>query len=247
MPFIDTAGGPVAYLDEGAGPPLVLLHGIQGTAKTWDRVAPLLAPRYRVVRPDLRGRGDSLTPADAGAYRMQGFADDLDATLAMIGRPAVVVAWSMGVSVTLELLQRQSAAQPRALVLVSGTPFVGTEARWFTGAGAQEVAQQARERATLLGLTESASPQVVAASWQEVQQADYRDLLRRIAIPTLVIHGARDDQCPLSHGRLLAQGIAGARIEEWDGTGHNPMAHDPVRFAAALDAFVASLPQGRND
>ncbi|HEX9172908.1 MAG TPA: alpha/beta fold hydrolase [Telluria sp.] len=243
MPMINAAGGPVAYLDEGDGPPIVLLHGIQGTARTWDRVAQALVPHYRVVRPDLRGRGQSHTPAGAGAYRMPDFADDLDATLAMIGRPAVVVAWSMAVSVTLELLLgRCPATLPRALVLVSGTPFVGTEARWFAGSSADEVAQEAQARAIALALSESAAPHAVAASWQQVQQADYRARLNAITLPTLVVHGVDDDQCPLSHGRLMAQTIPGARMVEWDATGHNPMARDPARFAAAIDAFVASLP-----
>jgi pimeloyl-ACP methyl ester carboxylesterase len=241
MPLIDAASGPVAYLDEGAGPPLVLLHGIQGTASTWDRVTSELAPRYRVVRPNLRGRGQSGTPADGGAYRMRDFADDLNATLEMIGRPAVVVAWSMGVSVTLELLRRHPAAQPRALVLASGTPWVGTEARWFAGANAEQVAEEASLRARRLGLTESATPFAVAASWRQVQQADYRELLSSITIPTLVIHGVQDDQCPVGHGRQIAQRIPGARIDEWEGTGHNPMAADPLRFARALDGFICSL------
>jgi haloacetate dehalogenase len=48
----------------GAGPPVLLLHGHPRTHATWHRVAPLLAARFTVVCPDLRGFGRSSKPAD---------------------------------------------------------------------------------------------------------------------------------------------------------------------------------------
>src|SRR3954469_13736940 len=47
----------------GAGPPLLLLHGYPQTHAMWHWVAPMLADRFTVVCPDLRGYGDSDTPA----------------------------------------------------------------------------------------------------------------------------------------------------------------------------------------
>jgi pimeloyl-ACP methyl ester carboxylesterase len=242
MPHIDTPAGPISYLDQGAGPSLVLVHGIQGTARTWDRVAGELDSRYRVIRPNLRGRGASHTPPGGDEYSLLGFAEDLAATLDMIGRPAVLVAWSMGVSVTLELLRSFRDVHPRALILVSGTPCVGDEARWFRGDNAAQVANEARARGLALSLTEAALPHAVAASWQHVRQADFRGGLASISLPVQVLHGELDDQCPIAHGRMLAREIAGARIEEWAGTGHNPMAADPLRFAEAVHRFVTTLP-----
>jgi len=241
MPIIETINGAVSYAEQGAGAPIVLLHGIQGTARTWDTVAPLLSPRYRVVMPNLRGRSESVTPADADAYRLSEFASDLSAVLEMINRTAVIVAWSMGVSVTLELLRRHPHPELRGLVLVSGSPCVGDEARWFNGTTAEEVADEARERGKRLSLIEAAEPHAVAASWQHVKQADFRESLSRILMPALIIHGADDDQCPISHGRQLSQRIPGAQREEWLDTGHNPMAKDPVRLARAIGYFVDSL------
>lgn len=242
MPHIDTPAGPLAYLDQGSGPVLVLLHGIQGTARTWDDIAKALEPRYRVVRPNLRGRGASHTPPGADEYSLAGFAADLAAILRSIGEPAVVVAWSMGVSVTLEMLRSIPDVRPRGLMLVSGTPCAGDEAHWFRGASAAEVAEEARARCLALSLTEAASPHAVAASWQHVRLADFRADLAAVAVPVQVLHGVQDDQCPIAHGRLLAQQIPGALIEEWSGTGHNLMAADPARFAEAVDKFASSLP-----
>ncbi|WP_035683918.1 alpha/beta fold hydrolase, partial [Azospirillum brasilense] len=73
------------------------------------------------------------------------------------------------------------------------------------------------------------------------EQAFHGRTLAAVSVPTLVVHGAADDQCPLSHGRAIADAIAGAELEVWEGCGHNPMAHDPQRLADALAAFMARL------
>lgn len=241
MPTIMTDDGPVSFRESGTGHPLVLLHGIQGTAKTWDAVVPMLSADYRLICPNLRGRADSHSPVDAQAYTLKGFASDLASILASVCEPAIIVAWSMGVSVTLELLRQESSAPVRALVLVSGTPYAGHEARWFHSTTLPDLEQEARERAEKLHLVEAAQPQAVAAAWRQVQQADYRELLPNLPYPTLVIHGSDDDQCPIAHGRLLATSIPGAKMDEWTGCGHNPMAHDPVRFSRVVASFAHTL------
>ena len=52
------------YLGTGAGEPVVLLHGWPQTSHEWRRVIPLLAPRHRVIAPDLRGLGDTSRPLE---------------------------------------------------------------------------------------------------------------------------------------------------------------------------------------
>ncbi|MGM0575986.1 MAG: alpha/beta fold hydrolase [Myxococcota bacterium] len=55
-------GTTIAWTEMGSGPPLVLLHGILDTHRTWRRVAPHLARRFRVLMPDLPGHGQSGRP-----------------------------------------------------------------------------------------------------------------------------------------------------------------------------------------
>jgi pimeloyl-ACP methyl ester carboxylesterase len=52
-------GVDVRYLVGGEGPPVVLVHGLGGAARTWLAVAPALAERHRVIVPDLPGHGGS--------------------------------------------------------------------------------------------------------------------------------------------------------------------------------------------
>jgi haloacetate dehalogenase len=51
------------YLEAGNGPPVVLLHGFPETSYAWRHQIPVLARRYRVIAPDLRGYGDTEKPA----------------------------------------------------------------------------------------------------------------------------------------------------------------------------------------
>ena len=49
-------------------PPVILLHGFPESHRTWAKVAPLLADRFRLIMPDLRGFGESDRPQDVAAY-----------------------------------------------------------------------------------------------------------------------------------------------------------------------------------
>ncbi len=72
----------------GAGPPVLLLHGFPQTHACWHRVAPVLAARFTVVCPDLRGYGDSgRPPADPAhrAYSKRAMAGDQVETMGRLG------------------------------------------------------------------------------------------------------------------------------------------------------------------
>jgi 2-hydroxymuconate-semialdehyde hydrolase len=59
------AGGAMAYVDEGEGPAVVLIHGYPTSAHLWRDLVPILAPTFRAIAPDLLGYGDSDKPAEA--------------------------------------------------------------------------------------------------------------------------------------------------------------------------------------
>jgi pimeloyl-ACP methyl ester carboxylesterase len=217
--------------------PLVLLHGIQGTARSWQGVMERLPAGFPVLVPNLRGRAGSPVPAQTEAYALAQFAEDLEAVLAAVGRPVVLAGWSMGVLVTLAYLQRFGPQRLRALALVSGTACPGDDARWFRGDNAEAIAQEARQRAENLKLVESAAPVAVAGAWLSARSCDFRAELARIDRPTLVIHGTEDDQCPLTHGRLMADHIAGSRFAVYESGGHNLLAQFPRELAEQLAAL----------
>jgi 2-hydroxymuconate-semialdehyde hydrolase len=69
------SGGDLAYVDEGDGPAVVLLHGFPTSSHLWRDVVPLLAPRFRVIAPDLLGYGASSKPDDEASLTVPAQAD----------------------------------------------------------------------------------------------------------------------------------------------------------------------------
>jgi haloacetate dehalogenase len=85
---VDVGEAVLRVRHEGAGPPILLLHGHPRTHTTWHRVAPLLAAGHAVVCPDLRGYGESSKPpttADHEPYSKRAMARDCVALMRALG------------------------------------------------------------------------------------------------------------------------------------------------------------------
>jgi len=101
-------------LEAGQGPPLVLLHGLFGSARNWGAVQKALAADYRVVALDLRNHGAS-PHAPGMAYAAQ--AEDVAETLAALGiESAVVLGHSMGGKVAMMLALTRPELVERLIV-----------------------------------------------------------------------------------------------------------------------------------
>jgi pimeloyl-ACP methyl ester carboxylesterase len=89
--FADANGLRFAYLEQGAGPLVLLAHGFPDTAFTWDRALPALAQAgYRAVAPFMRGYAPTEIPAD-GAYDTDTLGKDLVALILALGADAAIV------------------------------------------------------------------------------------------------------------------------------------------------------------
>ena len=68
---VSTPNGEFALIDEGAGTPVLLLHGFPDSKRLWQHQIPALVDAgYRVIAPDLRGYGDSPRPLEKEQYAM---------------------------------------------------------------------------------------------------------------------------------------------------------------------------------
>ncbi|WNG85662.1 SDR family oxidoreductase [Mycobacterium sp. ITM-2016-00317] len=109
--FVQSSDGVrIAVFEQGdpGGPTLVLVHGLGGTHRVWDSVVELLTDRFRIVRYDLRGAGESGAPDQTSAYALSRYADDFAAVVD--GDTAVhVLADGWGATGVWEYLQRPDA------------------------------------------------------------------------------------------------------------------------------------------
>lgn len=99
MPYADSDGVRINYRIEGAGPPLVLVHGFTETLESWYELGfvAALASDYRLILIDIRGHGASGKPHDPGAYVLERRVGDVTAVLdALALRKAHFWGYSMG-------------------------------------------------------------------------------------------------------------------------------------------------------
>jgi pimeloyl-ACP methyl ester carboxylesterase len=107
----DSGGVDIAYLDEGEGPPILLIHGFASSANiNWVEpgwVDTLVKAGRRVIALDNRGHGESGKPHDPAAYTLENMAGDARRLLDHLGiASADVMGYSMGARIAARLAIR---------------------------------------------------------------------------------------------------------------------------------------------
>jgi haloacetate dehalogenase len=104
------------YLEAGAGPPVVLLHGFPETSFAWRFQIPALAPHYRVIAPDLRGYGETDKPSKG--YDKRTIAHDIVELLNSLGVGRVaLVGHDRGARVATRLAKNHPSVVDRLVVM----------------------------------------------------------------------------------------------------------------------------------
>jgi pimeloyl-ACP methyl ester carboxylesterase len=118
------SGVELAVRDEGAGPPVLLLHGFPDSSALWrHQIAALTDAGFRAVAPDLRGFGESEKPAEVGAYRVGRSVADMVALLDALEMSRVrVVGHDWGASVAWALASFVPERVERLVVMSVGHP-----------------------------------------------------------------------------------------------------------------------------
>jgi pimeloyl-ACP methyl ester carboxylesterase len=250
------------YCDLGEGPPIVLLHGWTMTHQVWDQQVLDLGARHRLILPDLRGHGDSDKPLRG--YELDRHAADIDALISRLELgPVTLVGWSFGGMTAM----RVAAAYPdrvHGLVLINaaGPKYLATDDFPYGHSGATLQEWLGRERQELapwrrfcmeamprvpydplltdwLWMQSMRTPSWAAAPMlEDYARADLRPELGRITAPTLILHGRHDVFCAPEAARFVAGAIPGARLIEFEDSGHSPQWEERDRFKAALDLFL---------
>lgn len=112
-------GHRVAYRMAGAGPPVILIHGITASSQVWEPVWQGLARNHTVIAPDLLGHGQSAKPR--GDYSMGAFASGIrDLALWLDLGPATVVGHSLGGGVAMQFAYQFPERTHRLALVSSG-------------------------------------------------------------------------------------------------------------------------------
>jgi pimeloyl-ACP methyl ester carboxylesterase len=259
MDTVHAAGHRIAYDLKGEGPPLVLLHGYVGDRRMWRPQIEALSDEFTVVAWDAPGYGGSSDPPES--FALSEFADCLAAFIEALGLGRVhVLGISFGGGLALELYSRHPEL-PMTLVLASA--YAG-----WAGSLPAEVVEERLTQALRLAdmapdelvtelmptmLTDSAPVELAkefAASMREFHPvglranarafaaAGLRDVLPRVAVPTLQLYGDRDTRAPGNVARDIHAGIPGSKLVVIPGAGHVCNVDAPERFNAEVRAFL---------
>jgi pimeloyl-ACP methyl ester carboxylesterase len=120
--YLDVGTRTVAYVEEGSGDPVLLLHGCPFHALEWQQVIPQLAGHYRVLAPDLPGLGDTPVRLDDD-YRLPQIAQTIVDLLDTLGIDAAHVVGHDHGGATAMLLMDHHPDRFRSLVLTNAEAY----------------------------------------------------------------------------------------------------------------------------
>jgi len=255
----------------GDGVPIVLLHGWMATADlNWFLLYDHLAARHAVVAPDLRGHGRGIR--SFGAFSIEDCADDVAGVLRELGvERAVVVGYSMGGPVALEVWRRHPERVAGLVLEATGLQFASTPLqqtawrllgatgvllRWPTGrmvlfrlgGGLEDVpAELLSFRGWADGEFRRNDPVEMVEAGRALSRFDARPYAATVDVPTAVVVTTRDRLVPPDEQFALAR-ATGATVFEFDAD-HSAVAFRPAEFAAVtLEAIAAvSRPVERDE
>ncbi len=250
------------FLASGKGPPLVILHGVFGSANNWKRIAADLAGNHRVLVVDLRNHGDSPW-AESMSYPEM--ADDVAAVIGReAGGRATVIGHSMGGKAAM-WLALSAPERVERLVVVDIAPVAYSERlsayvaamqavdlaavtrRADADAQLREAVPDAGIRAFLLqnlrldadGARWRLNLDVLAAEMGTI--SDFPDPGERTYDgPTLFVKGAKSDYIRDAHRAAIARHFPNARARVVPGAGHWVHVEALEAFLRALRSFLGT-------
>jgi pimeloyl-ACP methyl ester carboxylesterase/UDP:flavonoid glycosyltransferase YjiC (YdhE family) len=258
--YATRAGVKLVWQATGGGPrDLVLLPQCQPAtySRQFKAQVPYLSRYFRVVTTDPRGNGRSDRPATG--YDLDSRYLDLLAVLDEAVRPPFAL---VAVSCAAMLAFRYAVDHPDRLshlILLGGQyaesmpqPFeekVAPVIRGDFAAYRQRLfARVLPEPHSLKGIEDcvawagETTPDVLVESLRAIDGADVLDLLPRVAVPTLALHGTLDRIVPYRHAEKMVAAIPGARLVTFEGAGHSLHGRHPVKVNHLIRDFALDRP-----
>lgn len=248
-------------VEQGSGPPLLLVHGFPLNHSMWLAQIADLSSHYRVIAPDLRGFG--LSEVTRGTVTMQQYADDLAKLLEamQVTEPVIFCGLSMGGYIGWQFVARHR--NKLAKLIIADSRAVADNEKAAAGRketadkvekeGAKVVAEAmlpklfpARDveagkpfvKATEAVMLAAPPAGVAAALRGMAERPDFTSELPKIDVPTLIICGAEDAIAPPAEMEGIAKAIPGAKYVSIAGAGHMTPLEKPAEVNAAIRAFL---------
>jgi 3-oxoadipate enol-lactonase len=250
MPTIDANGLTIGYDVDGAGPPLIMLHGATSVA-TRDFVGqlPSLTGAFRCHMPDARGHGRTPWDCATNGFTADWLVDDVLGFADALGLATFhVLGFSLGGMTALRLAVR---APERLRTLVVAGVSVDREPRTSVVRRLLDPVRIDRTNpAWAADLAARHDPVQGRGAWRRLLPAIAADVavqplltpreIRAIAPPTLIAVGDRDPFVPVDQAWRLARSVLDGRLLVVPAAGHEVLADQPAIATTALESFYRS-------
>ena len=258
MEKIELENQNIAYKDQGAGEPILLLHGFCGSSAYFDKILPELTSNYRCVVPDLRGHGESDAPNSS--YSIDQMADDMIGVLDVLEIDKVsVFGHSLGGYITLSLAERYPD-RIKAFGLIHSTAYPDSEEakekRLTAVSTIQSQGIQNFVDSLIPGLFAEGNRERMSSVIDKIQEIGYRTspqgaantaiamrerpdrryVLEKLSIPVLLVAGESDGVVPPDRTFTAdGEGVTQALISD---AGHMSMVEAPDELVQVILEFM---------
>lgn len=238
-------------------PPLLIAHGLYGSARNWGVIAKRLSDNRQVIAVDLRNHGSS---GWTTSHRYPEMADDLAEVIAHFGGRADVVGHSMGGKAAMMLaLTHASAVQRLIIADIAPVAYSHSQIKYIQAMRAvdltkvhrrsdaeTQLAEQGVERALQSFFTQSLD--IADKKWRlnlDVLASEMNSIMSFPATtahwdgPTLFLSGGASDYVLPEHRPAIRTLFPHARFAKLPGAGHWLHAEKPREFEASVRAFLS--------
>ena len=219
--FALAGGNPMHYVEKGSGPPVILIPGLFGTHRMWDRMVPYLEKQYRLIAIDNFGTGHSGRPDDGFRYSV---AEQADMVIAMMDELEIFRCDFIGVSYGGMIALNIAARYPERVgkvVSIEGAVIMPREHRYRR---VEQGLSYPIIGDTIIGLIQSGlfdeamARDIMGPCWTELAAGEKMELL------DIISHNAR------AASRLTWLGLARALINTEDFTEEAKSITAPVLY-----------------
>jgi non-heme chloroperoxidase len=265
MSYVNASDGTALFYSEwGEGEPVLFLSSLGCGQRLWDyQFVALAEAGFRCIGIDRRGHGRSDQPK--GGYDYDTFADDIAALVEKLDLSGLtLIAHSMAGGEIVRYLSRHGSGRIARVVFVApttpkllsgadnpgGVPSAQFEAlwaqwrrdypKWIDDAVAPFLVPETSRPMMrwAAGLLQTSLPVTLACS-RAMVDADFRDEMRCIEVPALIIHGDRDRSMPLEiTGRPSVELLRNGRLLVYEGAPHGLMFTHMDRLHADIVGFI---------
>jgi len=258
---VQSNGATITYRVQGHGPAMMLIHGYPLSGELFAKNRAMLAQRYTVVTPDLRGFGSSTTPDSRGSVQI--YAKDMLAVMDHLHvQKAIIGGMSMGGPVVLEMY-REAPTRFRGLMLIDSTtsPANDVEKGEWTGFGKQA---QDKGVASMIPVlmpqmlttpTRVAQPNLVKFVGSIVKRGSVKAAVgggqtlanrpdsrnTKIGVPVLFLVGQDDPIYPLEMAQKMHQDTPGSRLAVIPGAAHAAVIEKPEAASRAIMSWASTV------